>query len=132
MIVFVDSGAHLGLLDPQDQNHVEAAACFRRLEDRRLVTSTAVLAEVATRGARLVGARPVADYIRGVLSSPLYAVPEVGHAFFAEALDALAKYEDQGLSFTDCTTAILMRAGRIRTVFTFDRAFRRLGFQVVP
>jgi predicted nucleic acid-binding protein len=57
---------------------------------------------------------------------------EIGRELFAHALDTLVKYEDQGLSFADCTSLLIMRAGRIRTIFTFERAFRRLGFRGVP
>ena len=132
MICFVDSAAHLAILDPRDQHHGRTADFVRSLENPRLITSTFVLSEVVTRGTRLVGAWKTSSYLRMVLSNPAYRIVEIGLEVLAESLDALVKYADQKLSFTDCTSVLIMRGTRIKTIFTFDEAFRRLGFKMVP
>lgn len=132
MRLFVDSAAHLALLNRDDQHHGAAVAALRSMSDPELVTSRFVLAEVLNRGTREVGARSASAYVRGVLDRPSYTVLPSLEEVFDQALDALVKYEDQDLSFVDCTSLVIMRSGRIRTIFTFDRAFKRLGFQVVP
>lgn len=132
MILFVDSGAHIALLDPDDQHRRAAVGFLEGLELSRFVTTNLVLSEVATRAARLVGARAAAAYVEGVLTRPSYRMVGVGRSLLEEALRALVKYEDQGLSLTDCTTLLLARAARKMPIFTFDQAFRRLGLQVVP
>src|SRR5438309_1610797 len=132
MILFVDSAAHLALLDVDDQHSKPALNFLRGLENSKFVTSTLVLSEVATRGNQLVGAWRTATYVRTILANPAYTVIEIGIPIFQQALSALIKYEDQDLSLTDCTTTLIMRDGRIRTIFTFDDAFRKLGFQKVP
>jgi predicted nucleic acid-binding protein len=132
MNLFVDSGAHLALLDRGDQHHGAAKRFLQQVGPSRFITSTFVLSEVATRGAWLVGARPTRTYIRGILSSPVYHVLDVNREVFRQALEALVKFEDQGLSLTDCTNWVIMRAGRIRTIFSFDKGFRRIGLHTVP
>jgi hypothetical protein len=132
MILFVDSSAHIARIDEGDQHYGAALGVLESLRATRLVTSTFILDEVATRGTALVGARATVKYIEGILSNPLYHVAEVTSDLLKEALQSLVKYEDQGLSFTDCATTVLMRAARIKTIFTFDNAFRNIGFQVVP
>lgn len=132
MILFVDSAAHIALLDASDQHHRSALDFLDGFREGRFITSNLVLSEVAARGIRLVGAKPTANYLRAILSNPAHHVMDVVRESFGPALDAAIKYEDQGLGFVDCTTILIMRAARIQTIFTFDRAFRRLGFDVVP
>ena len=132
MNLFVDSAAHLALLCKEDEHHLPAITFLRTLASSRLFTSRFVLSEVLTRGTRLQGAREAADYVRDVLSRPSYTVLPLLPEVFDAAMDALVKYEDQGLSFVDCTSVVQMRAARMRTIFTFDRGFRRIGFTVVP
>lgn len=132
MSVFVDSAAHLALLCEEDQHHRAAVDLLRRTPSLEFITSRFVLSEVLTRGARLRGAAQAADYVRSILSRPSYKVLPMLPEVFDAAMDTLVKYEDQGLSFVDCTSVVIMRNSRIRTIFTFDRAFRKLGFQVVP
>jgi len=130
--VFVDAGAHLATLDPSDQHHREAAAAWASLKGVPLATSAPVLWEVALRGARLVQASVPAAYVRALLASPLWRTVDLSRELFDESLDALVKYEDQELSFTDASTVVIVRRARIRKIFTFDRAFKKLGFEVIP
>lgn len=132
MSVFVDTGAHLATLDPNDQHHREAAAAWTRLKGIPLATSLPVLWEVASRGAQLVQASAPAAYVRNLLASPVWRTVDVSRELFDESLDAFVKYEDQGLSMTDASTVVIVRRARIRKIFTFDRAFRKLGFEVIP
>jgi predicted nucleic acid-binding protein len=132
MKLFVDSAAHLALLNRDDQHHAAAVARLESLREARLVTSRFVLAEVLNRAARDVGAKAATSYIRGVLDRDSCSVLPAMEDVFDRALDLVVRYEDQALSFVDCTTIVLMREGRLRTIFAFDRAFRRLGFEVIP
>ena len=132
MRVFVDSGPFIALLDRSDQHHASAREAMARMGDVRLITSLFVLGEVAGRGVRLVGARPTSDFIRKILSSPLFHVVDVGLQAVEEALEALLKFEDQGLSFVDATNVVLMRAARTRKIFSFDGGFRKAGFDLLP
>jgi predicted nucleic acid-binding protein len=132
MKLFVDSAAHLALLNRDDQHHAAAVAQLESLREARLVTSRFVLAEVLNRAVRDVGAKAATTYARGVLDRDSYSVLPAMEDVFDQALDLVVRYEDQALSFVDCTSIVIMRSSRIRTIFTFDRAFRRLGFEVVP
>lgn len=132
MSLFVDSAAHIAFLDAHDQYHPAAKDLMLRVLHVPLLTSVPVLSEVATRASKLIGARRVADYIRSLLSRESCRVAPLTHELFMGSLDILIKFEDQGLSFTDCTNVLLMRAAKIDTIFTFDQAFRRIGFRVVP
>ncbi len=45
---------------------------------------------------------------------------------------AQTKLADQGPSFTDCVSFVLMKRRRLRRVFTFDRHFAAAGFEMWP
>ena len=49
-----------------------------------------------------------------------------------KAIVLFAKYADQNVSFTDCTSFELMKQNRIRRAFTLDEHFQRAGFSVTP
>lgn len=132
MKVFVDSGPLIALLDARDQHHARAVAALRKLEAASLVTSAYVVSEAAERARRLVGPAPVAAFVRRLLEGKLYRVVDFGLGVMGEALDAMVRYDEHRLSFVDCTNLVLMKAGRIPVLFTFDGAFRRLGIRVLP
>lgn len=48
------------------------------------------------------------------------------------ALDLFARFADQEVSFTNCTSFALMRRHRLSRAFTFDRHFLAAGFEVLP
>jgi predicted nucleic acid-binding protein len=42
------------------------------------------------------------------------------------------QYRDKDLSFTDCTSIVIMRELKLTTVITTDRHFQQVGFQALP
>jgi hypothetical protein len=48
------------------------------------------------------------------------------------ALSYFRKYADQAVSYTDCTSFVLMKQHRIADAFTFDAHFSLAGFRVCP
>ncbi len=53
-------------------------------------------------------------------------------ALLAAGWEIFTTYEDQLLSFTDCTSFALMRQRQLLEAFTFDTDFHRAGFVVRP
>jgi predicted nucleic acid-binding protein len=49
-----------------------------------------------------------------------------------ESLPWMKKYADQGISFVDATSFVLMRRKNIRHVFGFGRPFIAAGFRLWP
>lgn len=56
-------------------------------------------------------------------------VVAVGSARFREACATMPKHKDQGYSFTDVTSFIVMREMRLDEVLTDDRHFGKAGFR---
>ena len=134
--VFVDSGAWIALSDPRESLHRHALQLYSSLpRDTRLLTSNYVVAETITwlryhldnRSAVAFRAGIDCDVSRGTLRVVWVDedVHEAGWAIFAG-------YDDQVLSMTDCTSAVIARRERADYVFSFDRDFSMLGFEVRP
>ena len=60
-------------------------------------------------------------------SKALWCVhPDESH--FVQTAAFLRKHLDQGYSFVDCSSMVIMRETRLQTVFTADRHFLEAGF----
>jgi predicted nucleic acid-binding protein len=55
-----------------------------------------------------------------------------GEEDWAKALVLMRKFADQGVSFTDCISAVLMKRAGLKRIFGFDRHFESMGFRVWP
>lgn len=42
------------------------------------------------------------------------------------------KFADQGVTFTDCLSFVLMKREKLRQVFGFDHHFEAAGFRLLP
>jgi len=42
------------------------------------------------------------------------------------------RWRDKDFSFTDCTSFVVMKERRLRSVFTTDHHFAQAGFELVP
>jgi len=65
-------------------------------------------------------------------ASRLIEVAEIGEDPRAAGWETFVTYEEQLLSFTDCTSFALMRQRQLLEAFTFDADFHRAGFVVRP
>ena len=136
-MVFVDTGAWIAVMVPTDSLHEIAGACYANLLSRRLplFTSNYVIDETLTRISYDAGHAAACRF------SDLYAEAErqrlittlwVDEDIARQALQIFRKYSDQKLSFTDCTSFILMKKHAIAEAFTFDGHFEMLGFLRQP
>jgi len=132
--VFVDTGAWIALYVKDDENHVLAKAQWEELlkQKARLVTSNYVIDEAIT------AVRAFADHATAVkLGEALFTSLLLRRIRIDEALEKKAwalfkKYDDQALSFTDCTSFAVMESEGITIAFGFDRDFFTAGFQLLP
>lgn len=53
-------------------------------------------------------------------------------ARFEKAQALFFQYQDKDVSFTDCTSFVVMRELRLTHAMTTDRHFRQIGFQLLP
>jgi predicted nucleic acid-binding protein len=130
---FVDTSGFFSLLVARDEMHDRAARLLRTAEEKQAVflTTDYVLDETAT----LLLARGlghlVDPFLQATLRSDACTVEWTGPDEFGRAAVFLAKHIDQGWSFTDCVSFLVMKKRKLRAALTKDEHFVKAGFQAL-
>jgi len=133
-VIFIDTGALIARFVDRDQHHAAAIRHWNVLQRdrRRCVTSNFVLDETITLLARRTNYAFAAERARNLFQSTQLTIVRPDETDEIAALAWFQKYADQGMSFTDCVSFVLMKQMEIKTVFSFDRHFLIAGFDVEP
>jgi predicted nucleic acid-binding protein len=133
-VIFVDTGAFIARYVRRDGHHARARRVWAEVEKVRTVcfTSNFVLDETFTLLGRQSSYPFAAERARALLGSKALTSLRPDAEDELAALDLFARFADQGVSFTDCTSFALMRRHRLKRAFTFDRHFLAAGFEVLP
>jgi len=137
MSVFVDTWAWFALTDPDSSDHALAELAFRDMRERRveLVTTNFMLAAATTlirykiHHAAAVGFRRLTS---NLVSDHVLRINRLSEAQEQEAGEVFDRYDRMDLSFTDCTSFVVMRALKLTDAFTSDAHFRVMGFTLIP
>lgn len=97
-----------------------------------LFTSNFVIDEVLTFLLCERGHKDASQVLRSLRSDPSLRVLHVSEDVEAMADEEFLRFSDQTISYTDCTTKVLMREHDISTVFSFDRDFEVMGLIRIP
>ena len=133
-MIYIDTCAFLARYLAKDQCHGPATAFWDALKARNegLVTSNFVLDETATLLGRRTGYLFASKRLKAVYASNILQICRPDLSDELRAIDWFAKFSDQGVSFTDCISFVLMTRMRIDQVFSFDRHFDSAGFKRLP
>ena len=128
--VFIDTMGWYSLCDCRDAWHADAVSELGCLRDSNsgLVTSDYVVDETATLLLARGASNSLAAFFDMLENTRALSVAMVGPSRFKDACQFFLKHRDQGYSFTDVTSFLVMRELRIREVFTHDEHFARAGF----
>ena len=129
--VFVDTMGWFSLFDRRDAWHKAARDLMRRFRDDkvRLFTSDYIVDETATLLLMRGATTSLVTFFERIHASDALTVAMVGESRFDEAGNFFLKHRDQGYSFTDVTSFLLMRELRIREVLTHDDHFAKAGYK---
>lgn len=130
--VFVDTSAWLAYFDGDDQYHSRALRVMAQLSGAgaHLVTTDYVFDEALTIVRYRVSHSAAVEFGQAVLSSSVAAIVPIDRRMRGKAWKWFCEYTDKELSFTDCTSFVLMREQGIAKCFGFDRHFVQCGFQL--
>jgi uncharacterized protein len=134
--ILFDTGAWEAILDKRDQNHEAAIQCFEKLRTQSpsfFYCTTLTIAETHRRllHKKRLGYRTAQEFLEKVFSGGTNVIRS-GEDDEKAALELLKRFHDQNLTFTDAISMAVMKRIGILSVFTFDRHFSLLGFQVIP
>ncbi len=132
--MLVDTSALVGIFMRDDDWHGPAVEAMEKLQagKKMMLTTSDVFGETLTalRGwAGHAQAVKVGDILR---KSGLVKLVSIDDATRETAWKLFKKYDDQLLSFTDCTSFATMDRFQIQEAFTFDDDFRKVGYSVLP
>ncbi|MHB8995045.1 MAG: type II toxin-antitoxin system VapC family toxin [Armatimonadota bacterium] len=135
--MFVDTWAWLGTVFEQDQWHQVAKQHLTELYlgGSEFVTSNAILHEVAENSRRRYGHRAslrVLERVNQAEQAGELTVVCADKTLEDAAFAFYQQFDDQDVSLIDCLSFAIMRSHKITRVFTGDRHFRLLGFELVP
>jgi len=134
--LFVDTSAFLAVSNRGDRHHQAAAEFFESIMNgkvfTRIVTTDYIVDETVTRLRFVVGHEAALKWLKDIQTSAILEILKVDEGTFGKAVELFEKYSDKTLSFTDCTSFALMEEKKIRSAFTFDADFEKVGFKVYP
>ena len=122
----------------KDSRHEDAMSYLRKIESgeaavTRLYTSDYVIDEVVTTIFSRTGSLELTkEYGQVIIESKAIERLAVDEETFLQSWELFKRMGSIGLSFTDSTSAILIKKKGINAVFTFDEHFKKLGFNTVP
>lgn len=127
---FWDTSGFFALLNTEDPAHARAREFLHRMQSQRLrgVTTSWVVGETCT--LLIARRRPhlVPAFLGHVQSSQALRCLHPDEAHFTRAAGFLRKHLDQGYSFVDCSSMVLMREMGLRMAITTDHHFASAGF----
>ena len=126
-VVFADTFYFIALLSEGDQAHERAAAATRAYSGR-VVTTTAVLTEVAD---GLTAARGRGDFSRfldRIGSRPDVTIVACDRELFEEGAVLFRRRIDKQWSLTDCMSFVVMQREGLINALTADHHFEQAGF----
>lgn len=128
----IDSSAVIALHDPGEQFHSDAVSFYAKSSDLAWCTLNVTAHEVFTRvryRASVVRALEHFDFLRDTSGHRLYRFEADDEV---EARDILERYSEHAISYHDALCAAAMKRLGILRIFTFDRDFAVMGFEVFP
>ena len=133
-MIFIDTGGFIARYIQQDPYHDQAVSFWDKLCKGReaCFTSNFVLDETFTLLGRRAGYDFAAQRALSIYASEILTILRPTPKDEIRAIELFRKYADQRVSFTDCTSFVLMRRNKIKRVFSFDRHFEQVDFKLHP
>ena len=134
-MIFVDTGAWIAILNPNDQYHREAIAIYKGLQQlkTRFLTTDYIIDETVTR-LRYDTSHSVAvmylSQTERLVEENILTVIEIDNRIFQDAKALFRQYNSARLSFTDCTSFVVCHQNNIREAFGFDQHFAMMGIDL--
>lgn len=131
--ILVDTSGFYALLVAGDDRHREAAAVMRKaeLDKRRFVTTDYILDETATLLTARSHAHLLGVFFDTVRRTGVCRVEWMEAGRFDKVSAFMSRHLDQGYSFTDCFSFLVMKELKLRDALTKDAHFEKAGFTVL-
>ncbi|MEM2959016.1 MAG: type II toxin-antitoxin system VapC family toxin [Candidatus Jordarchaeaceae archaeon] len=131
MSTFIDSGIFVAFHNLRDENHDRALNLIRKAASGEfgiVYTSDYVFDESVTTALIRTNnpsiAQSLGEMILGGPKTPTFIIMlKVDSEIFKKSWELFVKYAEKGLSFTDCTSIMLIKSRGIDSIISFDSDF---------
>ncbi|HEV8361565.1 MAG TPA: PIN domain-containing protein [Candidatus Thermoplasmatota archaeon] len=132
MAVYVDTSAWIALHERREEDHAAAKRAVERLAraNEPLITGWHTLTELADGLARHYDQAKASQVLEQLLASPRVRVV-ASEPHVARGLEILRTRTDWNVDLSDCLSFALMEAHGIQRAFTYDRGFKKPGFELL-
>ncbi len=131
--IFVDTSGWVALFVAKDINHNKAVSIFEELKNSKALihTSDYIIDETITtilvRGNHKQSVIAGNALFNSEIIKNIYVAPE----YLEDAWKFYQKYKDKKFSFTDVTSFTIGKSLNIKKVFSFDKDFQQIGFELL-
>lgn len=131
--VFLNTAHAIALANERDQYHEKAIQLSEQVsrENRRIVTTQAVLVEIGNRLAVPPNRQATVKYLEALEQEKTVEVVPGSTALFHKGLSLYKNRSDKEWGLTDCISFVVMREREITDALTIDRHFEQAGFNVL-
>ena len=136
MKIFTDTSALIAHYNIDDKYHSEAFEVMQKIRKgeiplTRFYLTDYVFDETVTFIECVLNDHLLSLKIGEALqTSPFTTIIQIDQELFKEAWNFFK--QNKGYSFTDCTSFVTMSKNGINNAFTFDKHFKKAGFQTIP
>ena len=127
---FADTGYWIALANTRDELHLRARAWSERLI-ATLVTTDAVLIEVADAFSGVTWRAVATELIEDVLSDPDITVVPLDRTLFERGFGRYRARRDKDWGLTDCISFVIMEDRGISEALAYDQHFVQAGFRAL-
>jgi len=128
--VFIDTNVFVAIKDDKDSTHDRAIFLLKTLKSKkvRFFTSSDVIGEAATVISKKLGKSTAIEFLSNI--------SDYAHEIFIdkflhkEAKDFFMRVKSKNISFIDCSSVVAMKRNKIKSIFSFDRDFKKMGVEL--
>ncbi|MFA4845586.1 MAG: PIN domain-containing protein [Patescibacteria group bacterium] len=133
MKAFIDSSFFISLIRKDDSNHEKALRILRGLKDAPVIffTSHYVIDEVATVLSMRVSKSSATNFLHSTTEDDFPMILSLDTDTRDRGRRLFQNQQDKNISMIDCYCAVLMHSQKIKKCFTFDKQFKKLGFEIL-
>ncbi|MBI5358125.1 PIN domain-containing protein [Candidatus Amesbacteria bacterium] len=131
--IFIDSSVFVALYRKKDLDHKSAVKILSRITRDGLtpIITDYILDETYTGILTRGNYKMAMDFDKRITNS-VWKIELITAERFAKAREIFCRYnKDKIWSFTDCTSWVVMKELKIKKIFTFDKNFVEMGFELL-
>ena len=128
---FIDTNVFVAFKDDNDSTHKRARELYKvlKLKKVKFFTSSDVIGESLTVISKKMGKSAAIEFL-----SKIHAYAKeifIDRYVHKEARDLFKRIKSKTISFIDCSSVVAMKRNKIKTIFSFDKDFKKLGVKLV-